>query len=198
MNHLLFPKQQQRFLLPLLVLAGISSLVLGNSTSGAATAATNLTSLQTLSLSEQEEAMDFVLDKVLMTHYETIGKDSLGNETAVLDMRAKLQEDLLHSDFAFGINRMLLKLFQDAHTRVWPSDEALQVYYYLEHDCLEWMKDDDDELSRILVSTCETAYARVGKLVTVDFDATMVPVPRAPLLIRQSSYFLCRDHLFVC
>lgn len=118
-----------------------------------------LASFRMLTIGEQEQALGLILNKAESTSYEAYFEtDSLETMPAVATMRDLISTPSRHYDFSFGLNRMLLELFGDAHTRVEVSNEVAGATYLGLDICLLWLFGN----KATLVSTCQTDYANIG------------------------------------
>lgn len=102
-----------------------------------------LISSRTVSPEQQAEALDFVLSKASDSAFEdtptpTLGGNGHGHHpAAVTKMRNMTASDSTHAEFQFGLDEMLLGLFQDAHFRV-EVTRNLDRYRSLDGLCLSW------------------------------------------------------------
>mmetsp|Transcript_26977 Transcript_26977/g.31866 ORF Transcript_26977/g.31866 Transcript_26977/m.31866 type:complete len:192 (+) Transcript_26977:101-676(+) len=118
-----------------------------------------LTSARVLTVDEQQEALNFILNKTHESGYSAIGLLDLETEPAVLSMRNSTSVPTSHFAFTFGLNRMLHDLFADAHLRVEvDAIVADATYATLDGLCLSWLTGDEPRL----INSCETESARVG------------------------------------
>jgi hypothetical protein len=118
-----------------------------------------------ISQAEQQDALDFILNKTLASALETFGVETLDDNPSILEIRSAISAapSQTHGDIGFQLNRMLLGLFQDAHYRVEVSGDELENYQYLDL-CLDWIPKDDGFTSWTLVSTCDTSLVEKGKI----------------------------------
>jgi hypothetical protein len=141
------------FLIPAVSFFSLTSLAVVD----AAASLEELASFRLITVDEQQEALDFILDKTQASAYQRF--DNLETTSAVIAMREEtITAPSRHFEFAFRLNHMLLELFGDAHTRVEVNEQVAEDYYGL-NLCLSWILGEDP----MLVSSCETDYAQVGK-----------------------------------
>ena len=118
-----------------------------------------LQSLRILSVEQQKEALDFVLNKTIDSAYEAYDVQDFEALSPVATLYNRISTARPHSEFQFGLNQMLQELFHDAHFRVEVNEATASASYLGLNLCLEWLVGDFPSL----VSTCETDYANIGK-----------------------------------
>jgi hypothetical protein len=116
-----------------------------------------LASVRVLTVDEQQEALDFILNKTQESGYSAIGRD-LKTEPAVLLMRDSTSVPASHFAFSFGLNRMLHDLFADAHIRVEVDAILAEATYATLDLCLSWLHGEEPRI----INSCDTDYAQVG------------------------------------
>lgn len=111
-----------------------------------------LASFQILTANEQQEAIEFILNKTEIAGY---GATDIDVPNVLASMRNSTTHPVSHFAFAFRLNRMLSELLGDAHTRV----EVTAEENYLRLDiCLAWLSGEEPSL----ISTCQTDHSEIG------------------------------------
>ena len=117
-----------------------------------------LDSFRKLTTNQQSEALDHILSKSLATAVHTYGKtwEELTSHDAVASMRARIQQETSHWDFALSLNRMLHELFGDSQFRVQTKDSVISDSYRGLDLCLEWEFESSTSVNQIHVPTSST------------------------------------------